>query len=111
MSTKFRIGDVCTIEVVVDSTLFGDGEIRVRQPEKYGDIYVKESALTMKQAHFRVGDKVSGPYPTGAQKRATILAISEDWVWVKTDAGYETWAKDRVTRVDPEPATEQVEAA
>lgn len=100
---KFRKGDVCTIEVVVDSNLFGDGDMRVRQRDTYTDIYVKQSALTMVRPTFEVGDRVA--WQEGSVSWAgRVLSIANDHLWVDDgDGNFATVWVAKATRVEAEP--------
>lgn len=108
--TKFRKGDICTIEVVVDSNPFGDNDVRVRQPGGYSDIYTKTAQLTMLRPSFEIGDKVTWSSGDGSKSyTGHILSIAEDHLWVSLGDGvYSTVWAGNAMRVDaePEPAVE-----
>jgi hypothetical protein len=110
---KFRKGDICTIEVVVDGSPFADNDIRVRQPDKYGDLYVKQSDLTLVRPAFEVGDEVEWfavEEDAGHGYRGHILSIANDHLWVDMGSGsFGTVWVGKAMRVDRDP--EVVEAA
>lgn len=100
--TTFRKGDVCTIQVVVES-VYGIG-IRIRHVDSYTDIHVKPKDLTMVRPQFEVGDLVEW----GSSKTlfcGEILSIAEDHAWIsRGDGEYATVWLPNLRRLDPEPA-------
>lgn len=111
--TTFRKGDVCTIEVVVES-VYRTG-IRVHHVDSYTDIHVKPKDLTMVRPKFEVGDNVlwvTGADGIGSGYRGHVLSIYEDHLWVDLGAGnFATVWTGKATRLDPEPDPEPVAVA
>lgn len=106
---KFRKGDVVSIDVVVESNPFGQGDVRVRTHGGYTDIYAKASQLTMKRPMIEVGDTVR--CPTNGTATATVLSVAEEHVWVSLGNGdYATWWVPKVERVEPEPDADEPSA-
>jgi len=103
----FRQGDVCTIEVVVESR-FNDTNVRVRHVDSYTDIHVKPKDLTMVRPQFEVGGRVEWK-SAGDFYRGEVLAISGEHLWIDRGEGnYATVWTGLATRLDPEPDFDEI---
>lgn len=103
----FRKGDVCTIEVVVESR-FNDTNVRVRHVDSYTDIHVKPKDLTMVRPQFEVGDRVEWK-SAGDFYRGEVLAISGEHLWIDRGEGnYATVWTGLATRLDPDPDFDEI---
>lgn len=107
--SKFRKGDVVTIEGTIDSGFEHEGKIKIRV-EPYSDVYANVADIKMVRPVINVGDSVT--YPADGYKAGTVLAIIDGWCWAMLSTGYGServsWPISCINRVDPEP--EPVEA-
>lgn len=101
--TKFRKGDLCTIQVIVDGAPFSGTDVRVRQPNSYGDMFVKLADLTMVRPDFKVGDCIT--WSVGEKPfTGHVLSLHGDHLWVDLgNAEYATVWAGSAMRLDPEP--------
>lgn len=107
--TTFRNGDVCTIEVVVES-VYGTG-IRVRHVDSYTDIHVKPKDLTMVRPQFEVGDRVEWKAYEKTWS-GHVLSIANDHLWIDNGNGsFSTVWTSKATRLDPDPDFDEIEEA
>jgi len=112
--TKFRKGDIVTIEATIASTPFNmdDGKAKVKiEFPPFHDAYVDPADLTMLRPKIEIGDVVRLPLSEGPadgkSRIGTVLSIASDHVWVDIGGGdFATWWLAKVQRVDPEPAAE-----
>ena len=114
--TKFRKGDVVTIEATIASTPFNmdDGKAKVKiEFPPFHDAYVDPADLTMVRPSFDIGDKVTWSGIDGADSfSGHVLSIAQDHLWVDLGDGvYSTVWSGKAMRVDPEPAPAEAEAA
>jgi len=108
--TKFRKGDLCTIQVVIASHPHGDNDVRVEQPNTYGDLYVKQADLTIIKHNFAVGDSVTWSVGDSSHT-GHVLSLHGDHLWVDLgNAEYATVWAGKAMRLDPE-TEETAEAA
>ncbi|MBD9544312.1 hypothetical protein IB276_33235 [Ensifer sp. ENS04] len=110
MTQNYRKGDVVTVKAVVALVHSEDGKIYLRPEGHYQDIFVDSDAVTMVQPYFAAGERVQkkSDKPEGSRRhtwtpiRGTVVAMSEDAVWVKFDNG----KHGTVPAVELEPSTE-----
>lgn len=113
--TKFRKGDVVSIEVTVGANYIHDGKIKV-MAGGYNEFYAETSSLTMVRSDIKVGDTVALKDDILDDHRGEVLAVQYDHLWVSLGEGaFGTWWIDKVVRVDPveaeEPAVDPAELA
>jgi hypothetical protein len=105
--TKFRKGDTVSMTLVVES-FFGTGDVRLRQPGEYTDIYAKARDLEMVKPAFDIGDRVTWCNYDGTDTYVgDVLFVAEDHLWVSRGNGeYATVWTGKAMRVDAEPTRE-----
>jgi len=105
--SKFRKGDIVTVEATIDRDVFSSGErpcIKIIIAP-YHDVYVDPATLTMKRPIFEIGDVVTWKVD-GLVYRGHVLSIHGNHVWVdRGDGEFATVWVDKLTRVEPEPDT------
>ncbi len=79
----FRKGDVVTVQGTIDSGFIHEGKIKVRV-EPYSDVYADVADIKMVTPVIVVGDEVT--CPSEGYKSGKVLAIIDDYCWVKLDA-------------------------
>jgi hypothetical protein len=100
---KFRKGDICTIEVVVESS-YNDTNVRVKPVDGYQDIHLKPCDLTMVLPQFEVGDPVRWAVDSGgvgSVYRGQVLSVANGHLWVDLGGGsFATVMVSKAQRVD-----------
>ena len=115
MTQKYRKGDIVTVKAVVALANTEGGQIYLRPYGHYTDIFVDPEAVTLTQPYFAPGERVQKrmEMPEGHRRqkpvlvRGTVVAMSEDSVWVKFDHG----KHGTVPAVELEPSTEVADVA
>jgi len=107
--TTFRKGDVCTIQVAIDSVIFEANGIKCIRVKIDGEfVYVDPAALKMVRTQFEVGDRV-GWKSAGDYYRGEVLAISGEHLWIDRGEGnYATVWTGLATRLDPDPDFDEI---
>lgn len=108
MTQKYRKGDIVTVKATIQAN-FDGSQVFLRPYGHYTDIFVDPEVVTMVQPYFAPGERVQKKERNvGAHHiRGTVVAISEDSVWVKFDHG----KHGTVPAVELEPSTEVANVA
>jgi hypothetical protein len=95
--TKFRKGDVVSIEVTVASDYIHNDTTKV-MAGGYNDFFIECAGMTMVRPVLKNGDMV---WNRQLQHFGTILSIHGELLWVEADSGtFPTWLIGDVDRVD-----------
>jgi hypothetical protein len=92
MSRTYRKGDIVTIRAVVERHYDAEvnhigGQVSIKVEDHHQTIFVKPEQLTIQIPFFAPGERVQKINSGRTPIRGTVVANSEDSVWVKFDTG------------------------
>lgn len=97
--TKFRKGDVVSIECVVQYQ-YSETELSILQPNGYSAILIDTDKVTLVRNEIQVGDLIKNAGTPG-EPMGRVLAIQGDYAWIETDNNImATWALSICRRAD-----------
>ncbi len=97
--TKFRKGDVVSIECVVQYQ-YSETELSILQPNGFSAILIDTGKVTLVRNDIQVGDLIKNVSVPG-EPEGRVLALQDDYAWIEISCrDYSTWKITHCERVE-----------